>query len=104
MFKCHLRLDTEKAVHQHDKGGEVLTLFEAGSEVLLLLLLLSSFQELIGGFGMLGGGVSIHNTHVVNTVHPLCPDLYDEEIPLWLPSSFEGGILSFSFPPYTAIN
>ena len=48
-------------------------LFEAVAKVLLLILLLSGFQALLGGFGLLGDGVSIHNTHFVNTVYPLCP-------------------------------
>ena len=33
---------------------------------------------------MVVGGVSIHNMHVVNTVRPLHPEVYDEEIPLQL--------------------
>ena len=52
-------------------------LFEEGVKVLLLLLLLSSFQALIGCFGLVGGGVSIHNTHVVNTVLPLRQEVSD---------------------------
>ena len=60
----------------------MLTIFEAGVEVLLLLLLLNGFQTLLGGFVLLGGGVSIDYMHFVNTVHPLHPKIYDEEIPL----------------------
>ena len=47
------------------------TMFEAGVEVLLLLLLLSGFQALLGFFLLVGGGISIHYTHVVNTVRTL---------------------------------
>ena len=54
-------------------------MFEAGVEVLLLLLLLSGFQALLGFFLLVGGGISIHYTHVVNTVRPLCPEVSYEE-------------------------
>ena len=59
-----------------------MTLFESGVEVLLILLLLSGFQALLGIFGLLVDGVSIHDTHVVNTVYPLCPEVSCEETPL----------------------
>ena len=60
-------------------------LFEAGIEVLLLILLLRGFQALLLGFGLIRGSVGIHDTHVANTVRPLIPDIYDEDIPLQLP-------------------
>ena len=53
----------------------MLTLFEAGAEVLLIVLLCSSFQALLGFFGMLGGGFGVHNMHVVNTARPMSPDV-----------------------------
>ena len=53
--------------------------------MLLPLLLLSSFQALLGIFRLVGGGVSIHDTHVVNTVHNLLPEVSNEEIPFQLP-------------------
>ena len=60
------------------------TLFEAGIKTLLFLLLLSGLQALRRGFGMVGVGVSIHDTYVVNTFLPLRPEVYDEDIPLHL--------------------
>ena len=51
----------------------VPTLFEAGVDILLLLLLLRSFQEILGFLGLVGGGVSINDTFIVNTVHTLRP-------------------------------
>ena len=48
-------------------------MFEAGVEVLLLLLLLSIFQALFGVFNLIGGGLGIHDMHVVNTVCLLRP-------------------------------
>ena len=59
-------------------------LFEAGVGVLLIILLLRSFQALLGIFRLVGGGVSIHDTHVVNTLRPLCPEISDEDSPLQL--------------------
>ena len=57
-------------------------MFEADIEVILLLLLLGVFQKLLRSFGLVGGGVSIHDTHVVNTVCPLRIEVSDEKIPL----------------------
>ena len=31
---------------------------------------------------MVGGGISVHNTYVINTFRPLCSEVYDENIPL----------------------
>ena len=59
-------------------------LFEAGTEILLFLLLLRGFQALLGGFGLVGGGSNIHGTHVINTFRSLHPDISDEEIPFHL--------------------
>ena len=57
-------------------------LFEAGIKLLLFIILLSSLQVLLGVFGLVGGGVSIHDTRVVNKFHTLIPEVADEEIPL----------------------
>ena len=54
-------------------------LFEAGVEILLFIFLLSGFQALLWFFGMVVGGVSIHDTRVVNTVRPLCTEVSYEE-------------------------
>ena len=48
------------------------------------LWLLRSFQALLRGFGLVGGGISINNTHVVNNVCPLCPEVYDDDTSLLL--------------------
>ena len=64
-------------MHWGYKRSEVPTLFEASVKIILILLLLSGFQALLGGFGLVGGGVSIHEIHVVDTVHPLNPEVSD---------------------------
>ena len=58
------------------------TLFESDVELLLPLLVLRGFQELLGDFGLAGVGVGIHNTHVVNDVLPLRPEVSDKDTPL----------------------
>ena len=55
-----------------------MTLFEAAIELILLLIPLGSFQSFLGGFGLVGDGVSIHDTHVVNNFCPLRPEVSDE--------------------------
>ena len=50
-------------------------LFEAGVKILLFICLISSFQTLLGGSGLVGGGVSINNTHVMNTIRHLHPEV-----------------------------
>ena len=60
------------------------TLFEAGVRILIFLCLLGSFQALLGEFGPVGGGVSIHDTNFVNTVCTLHPEVSYGEIPLHL--------------------
>ena len=98
MFKCCLRLDPKKSVHLGEEGSEVPNLFEAGVKVFLLLLLLSGFQELIVFFGLVGGGVSIHDTHVVNTVCPLIPKVSDEDTPLQLSLILQRVLFEFVLP------
>ena len=57
-------------------------LFEAIIEILLLLPIISGFQALLGFLGLVRAGISIHNTHIMNTVRPLRIEVYDEETPL----------------------
>ena len=70
-----------------------MTPFEAGAKILLFFRLISGFQALLGVFGLVGGGISIHDTHVVNTFHPLRTKVSDEYIPLQI--SFVLWMLSF---------
>ena len=44
--------------------------------------MLSGLKALLRGFGLVGDGVSIHNTHVMNTVRPLCSKILDHKVPL----------------------
>ena len=51
----------------------MLTLVKTSVEVILLLIAIGGLQALLRGLVLVADGVSIHDTHVVNTVHPLCP-------------------------------
>ena len=57
----------------------MLTLFEVGVRILIFVRLISGFQEILMGFRLVGGGISIHYTHVVNNVCTLCPEVSYEE-------------------------
>ena len=83
-FQCRLFLDPEKVFHCYDKGSEVPMMFEAGVKIILIVCLLCVFQALLGGFRLAGGGVIIHDPHVVNTDHPLSSKVCNEDIPLQL--------------------
>ena len=76
--------------------------------ILILLINISGLQALIRGFGLVGYGVSIPDTHAVNTVCPLRPKFPYQNIPILLPlirrryllaSSFAFG---FGLPPFGA--
>ena len=65
-------------------------------EVLLLIFALGGLNALLWGFGMVGDGVIIHDTHVANNVRPLIPKVLDKKVPLLPP--FSGGSDSLTFP------
>ena len=48
-------------------------LFETSVYVILLLLPLSGLQALLGGLGLVGCSIGIHDTYVVNNFRPLLP-------------------------------
>ena len=58
------------------------TRFEEGVNILIFLLLLSGFQATLGRFGLVGCGVIIYDKHVVNNVHLLCLQVFNENTPL----------------------
>ena len=53
-------------------------LVKTSIDVLLILLTLGSLQELLWGLGMVGECASIYDTHVVNFVCPLSPNIPDQ--------------------------
>ena len=61
-----------------------MKLFEVGIDVLFFLRLLSSLKAILWGFEMVGGGIRIHDTYVVNTEHTLHLEVSDEDILLQL--------------------
>ena len=83
-FQCRLNINPKNADHRGDRSSEVQKLFEEGVKIILLILLLSDFQALIGVFVLVVCAVIIHNIHVGNTVSPLRLEVYDEDTPLQL--------------------
>ena len=62
----------------------MVTLFEVGVDILIFIRLLRGLQAPFRGFGLVGGGIIIHDTYVVNTVYPLHPEVSDKNTPLRL--------------------
>ena len=46
-----------------------------------LRLFKHAFRSIIHGFGLEGDGVSIHDTHIVNTIRPQIPRSLDQQVP-----------------------
>ena len=80
-FKCRLLLDPKKGLQLGYKGIEVPTRVETSVEVLFLILPLRILHALLGFLELVGDGVIIHDTHVVNTVCPLRPYIPDQDTP-----------------------
>ena len=76
-FQGSRRLHPQQPVHQGNKGREVPTLLEASLQIHLLLPLFSLVEALLRRFFQVRQGVSVHDTHVVNTVSPLLPEVPD---------------------------
>ena len=81
-FQGSRRLHPQQPFHRGDKGGEVPTLLEASLHIHLFLPLFCLMEALIRLLNMVCEGVSIHNTHVVNTVGPLLPEVLDKKVAL----------------------
>ena len=83
-FQGSRRLYPEKSINGGDKGREVATLLEASLQVHLLLGPLCFLQSFLRGPSPIGLGVSIHDTHVMNTVSPIFPEVSNQEVSLLL--------------------
>ena len=57
---------------------------EAGLQIIPLFLFLCCQEKYIWRLFMVGEGISIHDTHVVNTVSPSQTEVADKELPLLL--------------------
>ena len=51
-------------------------------QVLLLILLLNSQETLLRQLVLVGYGISVHDTYVMNTVHPYLSYLTDQQVSL----------------------
>ena len=81
-FQGSRRLHPQKPVNRGDKGGEVPTLLEASLQIHLFLPLFCLVEAFIRRLWLISEGVSVHNTHVVNTVSPLLPEVQDQNAAL----------------------
>ena len=55
-------------------------LVQGSVEVLPLLFALVGIKALLRGLVLVGYGVSIHDTHVMNAVHTLNPKILDQQV------------------------
>ena len=55
---------------------------EASLQVHLILTLLRLLQTLLGGILLIGLCISFHDTHVVNTVSPILPEVLEQKVSL----------------------
>ena len=75
------------------------TLLEAYLQILNFLLFLHHMEALLQGLLEVGGGISIHNTHVMNYYCPLLIEFLDDKLSLlfkiiWYQQWIVGLILS----------
>ena len=73
VFKRIFHIHFKEAIQRYDEGGEVVTFMYKRLQVLIILLLLFHLKTLIRRLFPVGDGVSVHNTHAVNTVRPSLP-------------------------------
>ena len=72
MFDNFLCLNTMEYINRDSKGGEMLVLLKAGLQIFLFFLLFQIQETFLQRLVLIGGGISTHDMHVVNTVPPLC--------------------------------
>ena len=67
------------------------TLLEASLQVHLILAPLRFLHTFLWGPPPIGLGVSVHDTHVVNTVSPIGPEVLDQKVSLLFRVLWRGG-------------
>ena len=81
-FQGSRRLHPEKSINGGNEGWEVATLLKASLQVHLLLTPLRLLMTSLRGPLPIGLLISVHNTHVVNTVYPIGPEFPDQKVSL----------------------
>ena len=76
-FQGRPRLHPQQPVHRGYKGGEVSTLLEASLQLHLLLPPFGLVEALLRRLAYIRQGLSVNDTHVVNTFCPLLPEVPD---------------------------
>ena len=67
---------------QHDKEVEVKMLLETELHILIILILLRRLKTHLWWIVPVIEVISVHDTHVVNTVSPSMPDITDDKVSL----------------------
>ena len=57
---------------------------EARLQIVLLIILINRMKTFLRRLVLVGEGVSVHDTHVVNTVHPYLTEVADRKVSLLL--------------------
>ena len=66
-----LQLHTEEAVHRNHKIWKVVPFWDSRLQVIPLIFLPGNMEKFIQRSLQVGGGISVHDMNVVNTVLPL---------------------------------
>ena len=84
VFKRSLRLHIKGAFHRDEKGLELAILLDASLQVFTLILLIIHLEALLQILVLVGEGVRVHDTHVVNTIRPSLSEVTGQKISLIL--------------------
>ena len=75
-------LHLQQPVHRGNKGGELPMLLEASLQIHLFLPFLRLVETFLRRLCLISEGVSVHDTHVMNTVDSLLPEVLDKKASL----------------------
>ena len=84
VFHSSLIIHAQEAIYQDDKGVEVAVMLEAGLQVIPLFLFFFRHETFLQRLVLLGEGVCIHDTHVLNIICPYLRESIYQDIPFLL--------------------
>ena len=77
LIQSGLYLCAQEAIYRGEKWREVDSLLEARLQILMIIFFFRYLETLLQGPLQAGKGISIHNTHIINTVCNLLSDVLD---------------------------
>ena len=83
-FKRSLRLHAQNAVHQEYGGGYISALLETTLQVLIIFLPLCHLETLIWRLVTVGEGISVPDTHIMNTILTSMAEVAYQQVSLLL--------------------